>query len=219
MAQVMVVDMLEGFTRVGPLASPRVDALVTPQAQCLRALPPGSLVVFLADEHDPDDFELKRFPPHCLRGTKEAQIRQELLAAAAEAGARVEIVRKNNFSGFFGTRLDEIVAAGPGQEWIVFGCATDCCVEANVAELVYRGFSVTVVRDLVDTWDFSASAARAAGVSPAQTHEADRINEEWFTRRLPAIWGVRVVRHWREAFRSSPPAIRNESSPAPAADS
>ena len=71
--------MLEGFTRVGPLASPRVDALVPQQAAFLRALSPGSLVVFVADEHDGDDFELKRFPPHCLRGTKESEIRDELL--------------------------------------------------------------------------------------------------------------------------------------------
>ena len=101
--QVMVIDMLEGFTRTGPLASPRVDALVPRQAECLRSLPAGSLVVFLADEHESDDFELKRFPRHCLRGTSEANIREELVDAASEAGAETEIVRKNSFSGFFAT--------------------------------------------------------------------------------------------------------------------
>jgi nicotinamidase-related amidase len=193
MAQVMVVDMLEGFTRVGPLASPRVDALVPRQAAYLRALPGGSLVVFLADCHEPDDFELQRFPPHCLRGTPEAQIRGELLDAAGAAGARVEIVRKRTFSGFFGTSLDEIVRSAASRQWVVFGCVTDCCVEANVAELVYRGCQVTIPRDLVDTWDLPADAARGLNLGPAYVHPAEAINEEWFTRRFPAIWGARVV--------------------------
>lgn len=196
--QVMVVDMLEGFTREGPLASPRVDALVPKQAEFLRHLPAGSLVVFLADEHDPDDFELRRFPPHCLRGTREAQIRQELVDAARDAQAVIEIVRKHNFTGFLGTRLDEVVAGAPSRSWVVIGCVTDCCIEANVAELVYRGCDVTVVRELVDTWDLSAEEARRHGLGPAYVHDAERINEEWFDRRLPAIWGVRVVAVWRE---------------------
>ncbi len=201
MAQVMVVDMLEGFTRVGPLASPRVDALVPRQAECLRSLPAASLVVFLADAHEPDDFELKRFPPHCLRGTKEAEIRPELLDAARTAKARIEVVPKRTFSGFFGTDLDAVVRHAPSRQWVVFGCVTDCCIEANVAELVYRGCEVTVVRSLIDTWDTSAEAARSAGLGVAFVHGADAINHEWFNRRLPAIWGVRVVENWGELWK------------------
>ena len=200
MSQVMVIDMLEGFTRVGPLAGPRVDALVPKQVDCLGSLPPNSLVVFLADEHHPDDHELKRFPPHCLKGTVEAEIRAELLAAAREAGATVEIVRKNTFSGFHGTGLGEIVESRTNRSWLVFGCVTDCCIEANVAELVYRGCDVTVARDLIDTWDMSADSATAAGLSDAYLHNADRINEEWFTHRLPAIWGVRVLDSWKDGL-------------------
>lgn len=201
-AQVMVVDMLEGFTRVGPLASPRVDRLVPKQAAFLRSLGGGSLAVFLADEHHPDDPELKRMPPHCMVGTREAQLREELFIAAREAGARIEVVRKRNFSGFFQTGLDEIVAAAPSASWIVIGCVTDCCIEANVAELVYRGRDVTVIRELVDTWDLSAEQARQAGLSDAYVHDAEQLNEEWFARRLPAIWGARVVQTWREALSS-----------------
>ncbi len=203
MTQVMVIDMLEGFTRVGPLASGRVDALVPKQAEFLRRLPAGSLVVFLADAHQPDDFELKRFPTHCLAGTKEAEIRPELLDAAKAAGARIEIVRKRTFSGFFGTDLDRIVAEAPSRAWIVIGCVTDCCVEANVAELVYRGREVTVVRELIDTWDLSAEQAREAGLSEAHVHDAERINREWFEHRFPAIWGVRVVQRWQDALAGS----------------
>ena len=160
--------------------------------------------MFLADEHSPTDHELKRFPPHCLKGTKEAEIRAELLEAAKASGARIEIVRKSNFSGFLGTNLESIVESAPSRAWIVIGCVTDCCVEANVAELVYRGRDVTIVRELVDTWDLSPKAARSAGLSESSVHFADRINEEWFARRLPAIWGARVVEKWPEVLENRP---------------
>ena len=200
MIQVMVVDMLEGFTRSGSLSSPRLDALVPHQAEFLRALPRDSLVVFTGDEHDPDDFELRRFPAHCLRGTSEATIRAELLEAARDAGARVEIFRKNNFSAFIGSGLDDVVSAAASKSWIVFGCVTDCCVETAVADLVCRGREVTVIRELIDTWDLSLEQVRSAGFSENRVHDAEQINEAWFTHRFPVIWGARVVQRWREAL-------------------
>jgi nicotinamidase/pyrazinamidase len=198
LCQVMVVDMLEGFTRVGPLASSRVDSLVPRQADFLGSLPAGSLVVFLADAHEPDDREFSRFPPHCVRGTREAEVREELLEAARVSRSRIEIVRKATFSGFFETRLGEIVSSARSDSWIVIGCVTDCCVEANVAELVYRGRRVTVVRSLVDTWDMTSQQAAEAGLPGWCEHPADAINDEWFSRRLPGIWGATVVDDWRE---------------------
>ena len=191
--QVLIVDMLEGFTRIGPLASPRVDALVAPMAEFLREFTPRDLVVFACDAHAPDDVEFRRFPPHCIRGTVEATIRPELLAAVRHSGARTETVTKTSFSGFFRTNLDEIVSREPSDHWVVIGCVTDCCVEANVAELVVRGKRVTVLRDLVDTWDLSSDRASALGLPPSHIHAAEAINRAWFDHRLPAIWGAEVT--------------------------
>jgi nicotinamidase-related amidase len=188
-----VIDISEGFTRVGPLSSPRIDRLVPGQAAFLRSLPSGTLVVFANDEHDPDDFELRRFPPHCMRGTKEAEIRVELLEAARQADARIEIVRKHTFSAFLNTGFERTFQTLDDRSWIVFGCVTDCCVEANVAELIYRGCDVTVVRDLIDTWDLTAEDALALVLSPAHVHDAELINRHWFEHRFPAIWGANVI--------------------------
>jgi len=191
--QLLVVDMLEGFTRAGPLASPRVDALVGPMSAFLCSLTPRDLVVFACDAHAPDDVEFRHFPPHCIRGTQECEIRPELLDAVRQAGVRTEVVAKTTFSGFFRTRLDEIVARAPDDHWIVIGCVTDCCVEANVAELVARGKRVTVLRDLVDTWDMPAERASGLGLPPSRVHDAEAVNREWFERRFPAIWGAEVT--------------------------
>jgi len=183
--QVMVIDMLEGFTRRGPLASPRVDALVPNQAAFLAHLTAGDHLVFVSDAHDADDVEFRRFPPHCIQGTEEAQVRGELLSAVPK-GVMKERIEKTTFSGFYGTFLDRLVKEAPSSAWIVIGCVTDCCVEANVAELVYRGREVTVVRDLIDTWH-----------DPPR-HDAGAINREWFDHRFPNIWGAKVVETWRE---------------------
>lgn len=194
----MVVDMLEGFTRLGRLASPRCDALVAGQAEFLRRLPAGTLTVFLGDEHEPDDAELERFGPHCLRGTREAEIRSELLEAARAARCHVRIFRKRTFSGFLNSDLDRLVAASGDDEWWVFGCVTDCCVETNVAELALRGQRVAVIRDLIDTWELSPEQVRAKGLGPAHVHSAEEVNRLWFEHRFPAVWGARVVETWRD---------------------
>lgn len=198
MLQVLVLDMLEGFTRRGPLTSPRVEALVPRQVEFLASLPSDSLVVFLADRHRPDDVEFDRFPRHCVEGTPESEICPELLEACERAGVQPVVVPKTTFSGFYQTDLDRIVREAPNDEWVVIGCVTDCCIEANVAELAYRGRRVTVVRDLIDTWDRSAEQARDAGLPTAWAHSAEAINQHWFEHRFPSIWGCRVVNTWRE---------------------
>jgi nicotinamidase/pyrazinamidase len=196
--QLLVLDMLEGFTRTGPLAWPRVGALLPKQAEFLSSLPADSLVVFLADRHRPDDVEFDRFSRHCVEGTREAEICPELLKACERAGVQPVIVSKTTFSGFYQTDLDRIVREAPNDEWVVIGCVTDCCIEANVAELAYRGRRVTVIRELIDTWDCSAEQARNAGLPTACVHDAEAINQHWFEHRFPSIWGCRVVNTWRE---------------------
>jgi nicotinamidase-related amidase len=32
----------------------------------------GSLIIFVADSHAPDDLEFQLFPPHCITGTRGA---------------------------------------------------------------------------------------------------------------------------------------------------
>ncbi len=181
----MVVDMLEGFTRCGPLASPRVAALLPRQADFLSRLTEGDRVIFVSDAHGPHDAEFRRFPPHCLAGSNEAEVCQELTRAISKT-VRVDHVTKTTFSGFHETELDTLVRSADSTAWIVIGCVTDCCVEANVADLVYRGGQVTVIRDLIDTWH------------DPPDHDADAINAEWFDRRFPTIWGTRVLAGWKE---------------------
>ena len=38
----------------------------------------GDPIIFLTDSHDPDDKEFKAFPPHCVEGTEESEVIDEL---------------------------------------------------------------------------------------------------------------------------------------------
>jgi len=194
--QVLVVDINIGFSQSGSMFSSRVGALVEPMSDFMRHLPVGSRVMLLSDCHERHDPELCRFPWHCGRGTGEELVRPELITACEETGLVHEIVYKSEHEAFAGGRgfcLDE-----ENKDWIVIGCVTDICVESNVAALVMRGQKVTVVRNLIDTYDLSLDACREAGLPDSSAHDADAINGFWFDHRFPAVWGTEVVQDWKE---------------------
>ena len=85
----MGVDLLIGFCCEGPLASPRVGALV-PRITDLfsRAHAAGvRQFVLTQDSHPPDAPEFREFGPHCIAGTREAETVPELLALPVATSA------------------------------------------------------------------------------------------------------------------------------------
>lgn len=187
---VLVVDMIEGFTRLGALASPRVEALIAKQVEFLKQIPDDSFVVFACDSHGPDDSEFKRMPKHCEAGTPEAEICPELLAVVKDRNIQYVIVPKTTHSAFFQTNMDDLIE-GEGDEWVLIGCVTDICITANVMEMDYRGKSVTVVRDLVDTYEITPEDAEIMR-NPAATHDPEIYNSLFLNYYLPGVWGATI---------------------------
>ena len=135
----IVVDVLNGFCKAGNLASPRCDAAI-PRIRDLiderrRA---GDQLIFLADTHDPNDREFEVFPVHCVRGTKEADVVEELQPFLKDA----TLIRKRRYSGFFETNLDELLKAARPEQVTVIGVCTDICVLHTVADLRNRDYRV-----------------------------------------------------------------------------
>jgi nicotinamidase/pyrazinamidase len=147
---VIVVDMQRGFLEEGyPLFCGEAAREVIPRVQKLldRELARSCTIIFTADAHDPDDKEFQMWPPHCVKGTKEAEIIPELAPYVKE---KVDSAR---YSAFFGTdlaqRLEELK---PG--WIhVCGVCTDICVLHTVADARCRDYDVVVYTDCVATFD------------------------------------------------------------------
>jgi len=212
--QVFVTDMNVGFSQSGPMASSRVDALVEPMADFLGGLPSGSLVVFVSDCHKPGDAEYRRFGKHCEENSGEEVVRPELIAACEAAGVEYVIIYKSEHDVFAGTeqphapwhpfrlpadaRLVRKHIVDSDDEWVVVGCVTDICVDVNVGSLVQHGKKVTVVRNLIDTYDLPLETCRELGLPDAAAHDAETVNRFWFSHRFPVTWGARVVDDWRE---------------------
>ena len=55
----------------------------------------GSKIIFLCDNHAPDDLEFEMFPEHCVRGTAETEIIPEL------SGYEGDVIPKQRYSGFY----------------------------------------------------------------------------------------------------------------------
>ena len=156
MAQVLlVVDMLKGFCEKGrPLyCGPGVEPIVP----FIRKLIEGcnqrdETVIFICDRHEPDDLEFQIFPPHCIRGSEEAEVIDPLRDLARNQ----VLISKRRYSGFFGTNLEEVLA-GLGAESVgVVGVCTNICVLYTVEELRNRDYPVRVYRRGVASFDAGA---------------------------------------------------------------
>ncbi|MBI4551228.1 MAG: cysteine hydrolase [Candidatus Latescibacteria bacterium] len=179
MNTVIIVDMLNGFCKEGALASPRLDSVTPHIVQLLdREQARGSPLIFLVDTHEPDDAEFQMFPPHCVRGTRENNIIDELKPFTQRPNATV--IPKSRYSGFYRTDLESVLEQQRPERVIVCGVCTDICVLHTVADLRNRNYPVDVVRSCVETYDLPPD------------HPADRMNEFALTH-MRDILGARVV--------------------------
>ena len=170
---VLVVDMLKGFYNIGNLANPRMDNIIPNVIELLKEKTrEGYKIIFLGDVHKENDVEFKIFPPHCIDGTEEIYVIDELQPFLKEG----DYVSKNKFSGLFNTDLDELLGNYNPQEIIVVGVCTDICVLHTVADLLLMGYPVIIPKDCVETFD-------------APGHKADEIND-WALAHMALIGAI-----------------------------
>lgn len=148
----IVLDMLKGFCEEGrPLyVGESIKRVISFVVRRVREYESNhEPVIFIADSHDPDDEEFRMFPPHCVRGTEETELIDELRPLAEEH----RIVFKKRYSSFFGTTLEsELAELGPDVVEII-GVCTNICVLYTVEELRNRDYRVVVPREGVATFD------------------------------------------------------------------
>ena len=174
---VFSIDMINGFCKEGPLAGPRVEALIPAVVATFtqaHALGVRSLVL-TQDTHSPVTPEFGAYPPHCIAGTPESQTISELAELPFANG--LTIIEKNSLSSYLGTSMASWMAAHPQVEtFVVIGDCTDLCVyssamhlrmEANALNLKRR---VIVPAAAVDTFDTPVSVAQELGI---KAHDAD----------------------------------------------
>ena len=150
---VMVVDMVRGFLEEGyPLYLGAGARGIIPNIQKLleRELARDAKVIFLCDNHDPEDLEFKMFPPHCIEGTEEAEVIPELSAYPGE------IIPKKRYSGFFGTDLEAKLHQLQPDKLIICGVLTNICVMHTAADARNRDYEVEIPVNCVASPDEAA---------------------------------------------------------------
>ncbi len=134
------------------------------------------LIIASACAHRADDNEFQLFPPHCMRGTPgQRRIAETEHASAAIIGvapdadaaakferARAVVLEKEKFDFFSNPNAEQVIAAVPDAEFVVYGVATDFCVKAAVIGLRDRGRRVAVVRDAIRPVDAKQGEAAIA---------------------------------------------------------
>jgi len=151
----LIIDMLKGFCAPGnPLyCGGSVFDIIPYIVRIAREFrDAGDPIIFLCDRHKPDDPEFKVFPEHCIEGTEQAEIIEEL----SEFLEGSTIIPKTRFSGFYNTDLEKVLRRMKVEEVHVVGLCTNICVLYTVEELRNRDYRTVVHQAAVASFDRSA---------------------------------------------------------------
>lgn len=156
----IVVDMVNGFVNEGVLHDKNIRKIVPRQLELLEeAEKKGSLIILVKDTHNNTATEFKRFggKPHCVKGTKEAELIDEL--KPFEQKDNVITVEKNSTSLMESPQFREIVRQAENLKEVNFvGCCTDICVFngamglANYYDQWNRDVTINVHEDAIATY-------------------------------------------------------------------
>ncbi len=157
-----VVDMVVGFVYSGALSSPRVASIVDNIAE-LNKKTSGYKKIFFLDSHENDSQEFRYFPPHCVSGTEETALIQELDNEDSK-GLETVYAEKNSTNGFHSAVFKEWLAKNEEEvdNYIITGCVTDICVLQFALSLksyfneINKNKRVIIPMNCVQTYDGGA---------------------------------------------------------------
>lgn len=152
----IIVDMVNGFVKQGALSSPRVLSINDRTAEFVKACAERKIeMLAFCDSHNEDCQEFASYPPHCVCGTQEEEITEEIKKTFSGT-----IVKKNSTNGFIEPEFQKWLENHSDIEnFVICGCCTDLCVlqfalglktDFNRRNLSKR---VIVIQSLCETYD------------------------------------------------------------------
>ncbi|MGI6085643.1 MAG: cysteine hydrolase family protein [Acetivibrionales bacterium] len=149
----VIVDMINGFVREGALKSQRAEGIIPKIAELSKACNKLQIKkIAFADAHTKASPEFDSYPEHCMAGTAESEIVDEL----KEIGGYT-LIPKNSTNGFLEKEFQAWLKENESiNTFIVTGVCTDICVQQ---------FSITL-----KTW-FNMQNKRARVIVPVNTAE------------------------------------------------
>jgi len=151
----IIVDMVNGFTKEGILSSPRINNLI-PEIVRIKKMCSnlGIEIIAIADTHTNNSIEFESYPPHCLEKTNECEVVDELECFD------LQIFKKNSTNAFFQRGFRNWIDNNfERKNFIVVGDCTDICIQ-QLALSIKAYFNqlniktqVIVPINAVDTYD------------------------------------------------------------------
>lgn len=111
-----VVDMVNGFIKEGAMHDEKIMTIVP---NIIKMCETHEDRIFIADTHESDAIEFNSFPQHCVKGTSEAAIIDELQPYCTQ------IVEKNSTNTFHVLDKDSL---NQYDSFMIVGCCSDICV-------------------------------------------------------------------------------------------
>jgi len=168
-AALILVDIQNDFCPGGALAVNEGDQIV-PAVN--RLIPEFPLVISTQDWHPENHISFKEqggpWPPHCLQGTRGAELHSDLKTdTIAHYFRKASSPDKDDYSEFAGKddrgrSLDQVLKRHGVKTLYAVGLATDYCVLETVIDGLRLGYEVYAVTD----------AMRAVNVNPADGEKA-----------------------------------------------
>jgi nicotinamidase/pyrazinamidase len=166
---IVVIDMVKGFLEPGhPLYCGEEARGIIPCVIQLLSSHKENPIFYICDSHAPDDREFRMFPPHCVTGTEEVELIEELKPYPGM------IIPKTSFSGFYKTDFEQELKRIHPETVTVVGVCTDICVLYTVADLRARHYEVEVPASCVASFDPKG--------------------HEWALRHMEKVLGAKVIK-------------------------
>ena len=153
----IVVDMVNGFIKEGNMKDRTIEKIIPENERLINEfIKEEEGLIFIKDCHEDNSIEFKKFPKHCVKGTSEANLVDELLKYEQNA----LVYEKNSTSAIFAPHfIDDISKMENLSEVVITGCCTDICV-SNLAIPLQNYFdennkevNIIVPENAVETYD------------------------------------------------------------------
>lgn len=158
------IDMVNGFVKDGALAAPSIMRVVPRQIELLDEAfkSDDTGIAFIRDCHPVDAAEFNTYAVHCLEGTYETELIDELKLFAPYS----LVYLKNSTNLIFAPNIQrDLVELEKLERVRLMGCLAEVCVENGAIGLrtffdqINKNIEVCVHEDAIDTFDASGHNA------------------------------------------------------------
>lgn len=153
----VIIDMVNGFAREGALKSPRVEGLIPEITELSNRCDQFEISkIAFSDSHTEASPEFDAYPKHCMTGTYEEEIVDEI----KETGGYTHIP-KNSTNGFLEENFQKWLLENQHiNTFVITGDCTDICIQQFATTLKAwfnihnKRVRIIVPLNAVDTYDF-----------------------------------------------------------------